>query len=166
MKIIREAVMIMPVLFSFSLSCQSPESERISALEESILSGINDSRIEKGAGALVNNEALSDVARDHSRDMNSRDYFSHTTPDGVTFDKRIENAGIEFLKAGENIYMRVNPRLSEIPVDSLGAAVVDAWLASDGHRQIMLDADYNEAGVGCCEDEGVLYVTLDVIEAP
>lgn len=164
MKIIRGAVIIMPVLFS--LSCQSPESERISALEECILSRINDSRIENGASALVNNEALADVAGDHSEDMCSRNYFSHTTPDGVTFDKRIENAGIEFLKAGENIYMRVNPRLSEISVDSLGAAVVDAWLASEGHRQIMLDADYDEVGVGCCEGEGVLNVTLDVIEAP
>ncbi len=164
MKIIRGAVIIIPVLFS--LFCQSPESERISELEECILSRINDSRIENGAGALANDEALSDVARDHSEDMYSRDYFSHTTPGGVTFDERIENAGIEFLKAGENIYMRMNPQISEISVDSLGAAVVDAWLASEGHRQIMLDADYDEAGVGCCEGEGILYVTLDVIDAP
>src|SRR5439155_14234018 len=56
---------------------------------------VNEARVENGCVALRVDDKLTAAATQHSDDMSERDYFSHTTPEGVSFDKRIENAGYQ-----------------------------------------------------------------------
>jgi uncharacterized protein YkwD len=164
----KRSIILLLFLVSFFLipSCEPEVSPRILDLEQCILQEINTFRSNEGRPTVSANDDLARVAREHSEDMYSRDYFSHDTPEGVSFDARIDKAGISFLKAGENIYYRLNPDIDSLSVEELASCVVEAWKNSAGHREIMLDEDFNEAGVGCCIGEDELYVTLDVIQTP
>ena len=63
---------------------------------------VNDERATAGCPALTVDDRYHG-ARAHSADMAARDYFSHTTPEGVAFSTRITNAGYRWSSAGENI---------------------------------------------------------------
>jgi uncharacterized protein YkwD len=82
-------------------------------------------------------DRLTASAQKHSTDMANRDYFSHTTPEGVTFDQRIKAAG----------YPR--PGAENIAKGQRSAEdVMESWMRSDGHRRNILNCDYTKIGVG------------------
>jgi uncharacterized protein YkwD len=73
----------------------------------------------------------------HSDDMSTRNYFSHTTPEGVPFDHRIRNAG----------YSR--PGAENIAKGSTTAAqTMQLWMNSHGHRANILNCKLTKLGVG------------------
>jgi uncharacterized protein YkwD len=69
--------------------------------------------------------------------MAERGYFSHTTPEGKTFTQRLRESGASYSTAGENIAGNHSAK-----------GAVDAWLASTGHRQNMLNPAFRRLGVG------------------
>jgi uncharacterized protein YkwD len=90
------------------------------------------------APALTMSPALRCAARLHSKDMIDRAYFSHTTPDGVTFSQRITQAGYSWRTAGENIASGYRtPR-----------EVVDGWIKSPGHCQNLMKSAFTQIGIG------------------
>ena len=102
---------------------------------------VNSARQEAGCGPLAVDVELTAAAQNHSADMSNRDYFSHTTPEGVTFDQRIRNAG--YSKPGaENIAK--GARNAE--------DVMRMWMESSGHRANILNCDLNTIGVGLARD--------------
>ncbi|RIW27457.1 hypothetical protein D3H55_22895 [Bacillus salacetis] len=78
------------------------------------------------------------VAEEHSKDMFEEDYFSHESPTSGTLADRLENAGIPFGMAGENIAAQYAD----------GPAAVHGWLNSEGHRKTLLEQDFTHIGVG------------------
>jgi uncharacterized protein YkwD len=79
------------------------------------------------------------AARLHSLDMDERDYFAHTNPDGDSPGDRIEAAGYGAWSTwGENISGR-----SGGP-----ATVVQGWMNSDGHCANIMSPNFTEIGVG------------------
>ena len=143
------------------------------ALEQMLLELINRARLDPAAEAarfsidlneglapntissvskqpLAMNETLLSVARAHSQDMIDRDYFGHNTPEGVTAFQRIANAGYSAIAAGENIAWRgttgaVTTAMTLMLHQDL---FVDAGIPGRGHRLNILDASYQEVGVG------------------
>jgi uncharacterized protein YkwD len=108
------------------------------------------------SGALQWNLALTQAAAGHSQDMATLDYFSHTSADGRTPDQRISAAGYAWHAYGENIaagYPTVQ-------------AVVDAWLASDGHCANIMNPGLRDIGVACVPGTGTStysnYWTMDL----
>lgn len=81
---------------------------------------------------------LADVALAHSRDMATRNYFSHETPEGQRLGERMALAGYRFTSAGENI-------AAGYPTPD---AVVAAWLASPGHCANLMSGSYKVVGIG------------------
>ena len=77
--------------------------------------------------------------------MVRRAYFSHVTPDGEGLNDRVRNAGYgrpgDGWRVGESLGWGTGDRATP-------AALVDAWLASPGHRRILLQDAYRELGVG------------------
>ncbi|MDE1844954.1 MAG: CAP domain-containing protein [Thaumarchaeota archaeon] len=65
----------------------------ISELELKIHNGINQQRQDQGLNPLVYDSKIADVARIHSQDMATRNYFEHDTPEGVSPSQRGINAG-------------------------------------------------------------------------
>ena len=71
---------------------QSKPSLSITKLEKAIHVLINKERQEHGLYPISFDEALSEIARKHSRDMSERKYFDHYSPEGHDFVYRYEQA--------------------------------------------------------------------------
>jgi uncharacterized protein YkwD len=102
---------------------------------------VNAARQDAGCDPLTSDTSLATAAQRHAADMASRDYFEHTTPEGVTFDQRIRNAGYS-RPGAENIAKGART------ADS----VMELWMNSPGHRANILDCDLNTIGVGLDRD--------------
>ncbi|WP_448617541.1 CAP domain-containing protein [Geodermatophilus sp. URMC 65] len=111
--------------------------------EAAVLALVNEARVDAGCGALTADPALAAVARAHSADMRDRDYFSHTSPEGLSPFDRAERAGIDYSRA-ENIAFG----------QADATAVMEAWLGSPGHRANILDCELTKLGVGVAEGPG------------
>jgi uncharacterized protein YkwD len=77
--------------------------------------------------------------------MARRDYFDHTAPGPVTFDRRIRRSGYLARAAsydlGENL--GEGTRSSATP-----ESIVGAWMRSPEHRANILSPDYRDSGIG------------------
>ncbi|NRG46173.1 sporulation protein [Bacillus sp. CRN 9] len=117
-------------------------SSEVSAFEQQVLDLTNKEREKNGVPALKLDVELSKVAREKSRDMQSKGYFDHNSPTyGSPFDM-MKQFGISYSSAGENIAM--GQRSPE--------EVVQAWMNSQGHRENILNANYTHLGVGHVEN--------------
>jgi uncharacterized YkwD family protein len=117
---------------------QQPAAPSVSAYEQKVVELTNQERAKNGLKPLVLDTELSKVAREKSRDMQSKGYFSHTSPTyGSPFDM-MKKFGISYKTAGENIAM--GQRSPE--------EVVKAWMNSEGHRKNILNSNYTHIGVG------------------
>ena len=84
--------------------------------------------------------------------MAARDYFSHDTPEGVSFATRISNAGYQWSGAAENIAAGQRD----------AASVMSSWMNSSGHKANILNCGYQDIGVGvAAATDGKLYWTQD-----
>jgi uncharacterized protein YkwD len=118
----------------------------LAAEEKATLSLHNEIRRDRGLKPLCVHPKLQKAARSHSRDMIERDYFSHDTKDGRTFDARLkafgyDPGGYRHYAIGENIAYGNGPYGEP---DS----IMDAWMKSDGHRRNILNNEFREIGVG------------------
>jgi uncharacterized protein YkwD len=106
--------------------------------EEELAALVNQKRRTAGVPMLKKSPLLSRVARNHSRDMSTRDFFNHTNPDGLGPKARLEESGYVWRAFGENIGCgQDSPRL-----------IFEAWLKKTEHRENMLNPLYKEVGVG------------------
>jgi uncharacterized protein YkwD len=99
---------------------------------------VNAKRRSIGCQELRWDERLAAVALAHSRDMVSRNFFSHTNPDGKDPFDRLRDANLGFSAAAENIATG----------QATGGEVYNTWLQSQGHRRNMLDCRYTRHGIG------------------
>ncbi len=122
---------------------QAQEStEGISETEMKVIELTNAERRKNGLSDLKADASLSNVARDKSKDMQTNNYFSHTSPThGSPFDM-MRDYGISYNTAGENIAM--GQRSPE--------EVVQAWMDSEGHRKNILNGEFTHIGVGYVEE--------------
>ena len=88
--------------------------------------------------ALKWNNLLAKAAYNHSVDMATRKYFSHTSPDGRSASDRIKAVGYQYTTFGENIASGYSNEQS----------VIKGWLQSPPHCINMMNKSYTEAGAG------------------
>jgi uncharacterized protein YkwD len=105
---------------------------------QQVVALVNVERSRAGCGPVSVNAPLRRAAQDHSDDMAARDYFSHTSPDGVTFAERIRAAGYAGGAIAENIAAG----------QTSAKDVMRGWMASRGHRANILNCAYRDIGVG------------------
>lgn len=113
----------------------------LNAFERQVVELTNQERTANGLQPLSIDESLSAVAREKSNDMAVNGYFSHNSPTyGSPFDM-MQQFGVSYRTAGENIAQ--GQRSPE--------EVVNAWMNSEGHRANILNPDYTHIGVGYVE---------------
>ncbi len=117
-------------------------SSGVSAIENEVVTLVNEIRRSNGLSELKLNQKLSSVARTKSQDMRNKGYFSHTSPTYGTPFEMITEFGISYRTAGENIAKGY----------SSAKAVVDGWMNSEGHRANILNSSFTEIGVGYVAD--------------
>jgi len=118
------------------LPAQAAPADSLSVLD--VVRETNAVRSRNGLGRLSIDPRLARAAQAKADDMAARGYFAHRTPDGRTPWDWIASAGYDFLAAAENLAVGY-------PSD---AAVVAAWMASDGHRHNLLNQKYTDIGIG------------------
>jgi uncharacterized protein YkwD len=116
---------------------QSPQQPSGQTPEQAVLALVNDERAVKGCTALVIDDRITTAAQGHSTDMATQNYFSHTSKDGRTFDKRMRGAGYP-KPGGENIAMGY----------ATPNAVMEGWMNSQGHRENILNCSFTTMGLG------------------
>ncbi|MDA3630023.1 CAP domain-containing protein [Saccharopolyspora oryzae] len=114
----------------------APAAMASGSVEDQVVALVNKARADAGCSAVKVDSRLTKAAAGHSADMAKRNYFDHTTPDGVTFDQRIKKAGNPSPGA-ENIaqgYRTANE-------------VMDGWLKSEGHKANIVNCSLKTIGV-------------------
>lgn len=106
----------------------------------------NQVRKERNLKPFCVHPKLQKAARAHSKDMIRRDYFSHDTKGGGSFDKRLKRfgytpKGYKFYMVGENIAYGSG---------SYGEpkSIMRAWMNSEAHRRNILKKGFREIGIG------------------
>jgi uncharacterized protein YkwD len=98
---------------------------------------LNTERTRIGLPPLVFDNALRNVARAHSDDMFKKGYFSHQSLDGRSPFDRMDDAGIKFIYAGENLALAPSTPLA-----------MQGLMNSTGHRANILSPHFNKIGIG------------------
>ncbi len=115
------------------------EEQRVKkGLEAQVLDLANVARHREGLTKLVWNEHAAAVARKHSLDMLTQDYFDHMSKAGLSPFDRLKQGGIKFRTAGENIAAGYHDAIE----------VHHGWMNSLGHRKNILHKDFKTLGVG------------------
>ncbi|TWT02324.1 CAP domain-containing protein [Planomicrobium sp. CPCC 101079] len=98
----------------------------------------NSTRVQRGLPILKWDDEVAETARKHSEDMAANHYFSHTNQQGQSPFDRMEEDGIQFFVAGEN--------LAYGQYSSIFAH--EGLMNSMGHRENIVKADYGYLGIG------------------
>jgi uncharacterized protein YkwD len=114
-------------------------------VEETVLAMTNDLRRRNGLPIFLKDAVCRDAARGHSADMLTRNYFSHTDPEGREVKARLPaNSAIRLW--GENIWTGRGYDPSKI--HHLARTIMAGWMNSPGHRKNLLSPGYTHLGVG------------------
>ncbi|MCA9353503.1 hypothetical protein KC842_01350 [Candidatus Nomurabacteria bacterium] len=135
------AVIVVAVIFSISgmLGKVAIEKGALSALVQSsvLVDLANEDRVDQNISPLTINESLVLAAELKATDMATKEYFAHTSPDGITPWYWIEQTGYDFSYAGENLAVDF----------SESKDVNEAWMNSTLHRQNILNEKFTEIGI-------------------
>lgn len=117
------------------------QSQQLSEFEQQVVELTNEERTAQGLEPLKVDTELSKVAREKSSDMAENNYFSHNSPNyGSPFDM-MDQYGISYQTAGENIAKgQTTPE-----------QVVNGWMNSEGHRENIMNSNFTHIGVGYVE---------------
>jgi len=132
----------------------SASLDEANAVERRAFEQTNVARVKNGLPTLVWDPELCGMAREHSKQMASRGYFSHETPDGLQLKERARARGIlHFRVIGENIAYNKGH-------DDPGSFAVERWLTSAGHRANMLNPVFQASAIGSfVAADGSTYLT-------
>lgn len=134
-----------------------------------------------GLSPLAWNPALNTIARQHSRDMVRRAYFSHYSPEGHDLAYRYSrqgfvcevDAGTWYFAGAENIFQNnlydTVEYINEVPsiyhwtdVETIAASTVRGWMSSSGHRKNILEPVCRTEGIGVAiSTDYKVYITQD-----
>ncbi|WP_271400079.1 CAP-associated domain-containing protein [Salinicoccus roseus] len=116
---------------------------------------VNATRYEYGVKPLEAYEEAGMAAQGHSEDMAENNYFNHDSPDGETLKDRVDEAGVQYRMAGENIAMgHTSPIFSH-----------HSLMNSMEHRVNTLKPAFTHLGTGTAyNDEDIPYYTENYIE--
>lgn len=102
-----------------------------------VLELVNQKRLEANLAPLTLSNELSQAATAKANDMYGKNYWAHISPTGATPWVFINNAGYQYLYAGENLARNFNT----------SREVVDAWMSSPTHRANILKSEYKDIGL-------------------
>ncbi len=161
---------VVSILLAAQLAGRGPELS-IPLLEQRIHDLINTQRLEQKLKPLKLNESLSKIARNHSADMGSRDFFDHVNPDGKNPTARaiagkfpcrkdlLDGNGRYTIGVSENIFQNnLYRRVIYSPtgkttydwnsINDIAMTTVQGWMDSPGHRANILNPRVDTSGMG------------------
>ena len=107
-----------------------------SSAAQAVLAEVNAARAQNGLSALTLDANMNRAAAVRAAELAQS--FSHTRPNGSRGLTALNEAGVSYRTAGENIASG----------QQTAQAVVSAWMNSSGHRANILSASFGRMGVG------------------
>lgn len=123
----------------------TPQTTEESDYISEVIRLVNQERVKEGLAALQTNDAISEAAQVRAAELPA--LFDHTRPDGSSCFTALDEAGVRYWTAGENIAAGY----------STPEQVVEGWMNSTGHRANILSSSFTTIGVG---REGRYWVQL------
>ncbi|MEN9649592.1 MAG: hypothetical protein RL094_559 [Candidatus Parcubacteria bacterium] len=149
------AVLIIEVVFlSHSLILLPRNGMFAQVLSLRVVDFTNIERSRDKLRDLTPNAVLQQAAQAKANDMASKQYFSHTGPDGTSPWSWFEKAGYDYKYAGENLAINF--------FDSKD--VVNAWMNSQTHRENILNKNFTEIGIATAEGRYNGYRAIFIVE--
>jgi uncharacterized protein YkwD len=171
-----------PTKMPIPASANDPERgsiEWVNTLETSIGALINNERQGERLPTLAPDVRLTSIARAHSQDMAAHAYFDHTNRNGETPTDRANQADYSCRKnlggswysdgIAENIFQAWTYSSSTVfygitsynymTIDAIAKQVVQGWMDSPGHRENILEKQYDKSGIGIAVNNDMVYVT-------
>lgn len=116
---------------------QQPGSDTENAdYVQQVVDLVNQERTKAGLSPITADSTVQAAAQVRAQEIEQS--FSHTRPDGSSFDTALRQQGAQFNGCGENIaWGQKSPQ-----------EVMNGWMNSAGHRANILNAKYTKIGVG------------------
>jgi len=114
------------------------EAPKAFLTREGVIQWTNIQRAEYGLPPLKESAKLDSSAEIKAEDMLENQYFAHSSPSGVGVKELAERVEYEFIAIGENL------ALGNFKNDE---TLVQGWMDSPGHRENILNTQYQEIGV-------------------
>jgi hypothetical protein len=141
--------LLIKVVFSFNLILVKQSSLFADISAQRVLALTNEVRQQYNLPMVQEDSLLDKAAQDKARDMLTNKYFDHNSPDGITPWHWFDQAGYNFIYAGENLAMNF--------LDS--EEVIRGWLNSPSHKENLLNRNYKDIGIavlsGDFNNEGI-----------
>ena len=118
----------------------------------------NAFRAEHGLPALTMDDDLMAAAQVRAEEAAANLAYRHTRPDGSSFKTVLQYDGL--MHAGENLGMK-DESLAGIP-ERLAEIQVEAWAASEGHKENIMQPDYSSIGTGIAQDKYGMYYLVQL----
>lgn len=133
---------------------------------------VNEVRQQRGLEPLSWEPALHEIATAHSEDMANRSYYAHESPEGNNFEDRYAQAGYNCRvesRSGQGYGGAENIAYTYATTDVEGPSgetvnhngnetkiahgIVNQWMNSPRHREILLQPFWNVEGIGVAVTE-------------
>ena len=132
-------------IFDYEVIALSGKPKSMSSVSIMILDNINEKRAAAGLKTLIPTDDL--IAAATIRAQESEQLWSHTRPNGMQ-------------------WFTVNPSVCYGECLSKGSsspnAVVDAWINSPAHRDVIMNSNYKTVGIGYYKNNNICYIALEV----
>ena len=136
---------------------------QMGALETRIATLVEEQRhrLDPKARPLAIDPELSEIARARASDMAAKNYLAHAAPNGDTSASLLMKQDARWQGLlGENLAAQHYTKQSGVVVDDFARRFLDEWLKSPPHRDNMIFANYDHAGVGAAVNGDTVYVAI------
>jgi len=154
-------------------ACAAPQPQKpaappdphtqMGALETRISILVEEQRqkLDPKARPLAFDPELSKIARARASDMAAKNYLAHAAPNGDTSASLLMEQDAQWQGLlGENLAAQHYTSQSGVAVDVFAQRFMDEWLKSPPHRDNMIFANYDHAGVGAAVNGDTVYVAV------
>lgn len=105
--------------------------------ENAMLELVNKERAKSATAPLEQENNITQIAREYSKDMAKRNYFCHFSPEGKDVGDRLSETNISYAVAGENLAFAPSVTTAHTGL-----------MNSPGHKRNILDPAFRKVGIG------------------
>ena len=144
-----------PVNAESIASSKTCEAQPMSASAITLLTSLNQERLDRGIAGLETHPCGEHVAMLRARDLAERGYFAHVSPSGDSAASLMRSLEVTYSQIGENLARNNFPAGQSVDV------AFQSLMDSDLHRAAILNASYRYVGVASTEDSsGMKYYVI------
>ncbi len=119
----------------------------------------NQERVKKGLVALKKLDVIKKAAQDHSKDMITRQYLSHFSPEKKSVVDRVAKYVQEVRASlGENLHSVQSQKGLSDP-EAITKVMMEDWMGSKSHRANILSDKYTRMEIACISSWTQIFCT-------